>query len=132
MPNRAQNYRTTTLTNAAATGNNTETVVCTLAGISTEFDQQTVRLSGWAKISTGTGTTAGLLRIRRDSLTGTAIGESTPETGPFIASKVSDGDVEVDDPSRTLAGATYVMTYTGTGDTSVATFLAGRLSAATF
>ena len=132
MPNRSQNYRTTTLTNAAESANNTETVVCTLAGISTEFDLQTVRLSGWAKVTTGTGTTAGLLRIRRDSLTGTTVSETTAATGPFVASKTCDGDVEADDPSRTLGGATYVMTYQGTGDTAVTTFLAARLSAQTF
>lgn len=132
MPNRAQNYRTTTLTNAAESGNNTETVVATLSGISTEFDGQTIRLKGWIKVSTGTGTTAGLLRIRRDSLTGTAIGEGTAETGPFVASKVADATVYADDPSRTLAGATYVLTYVGTGDTAVTTFLAAGLEAQTF
>ena len=131
MPNRAQNYRTTTLTNAAESANNTETVVCTLAGISTEFDGQTVRLRGWLKASVGTGTTAGLMRIRRDSLTGTVVSEATAETGPFVASKVCDGSVDADDASRTLAGATYVLTYQGTGDTAVCTFLAGSLSAQT-
>jgi hypothetical protein len=132
MPNRTQSYRTTTLTNAAESGNNTETVVCTLNGISTEFDGQTVRIRGWLKASVGTGTTAGLMRIRRDSLTGTSISEATAETGPFVASKVCDGTVEVDDTSRTLAGATYVLTYQGTGDTAVTTFLAGALKAETF
>lgn len=132
MPNRTQSWRTTTLTNAAESANNTETVVCTLPGMSTEFDGQTIKLSGWLKVSTGTGTTAGLMRIRRDSLTGTTVSETTAETGPFVASKVCDGTVDADDPSRTLAAATYVLTYQGTGDTAVTTFLAGRLSAQTF
>jgi len=132
MPNRTQSYRTTTLTNAAESGNNTETVVATLNGISTEFDGMTVRLRGWLKCTTGTGTTAGLLRIRRDSLTGTAIGEGTAETGPFVASKTFDATVSADDASRTLAGATYVMTHVGTGDTGVCTYLATSLEAQTF
>ena len=132
MPNRVQTFRTTTLTNAAESANNTETVVCTLSGISTEFDGQTIKLSGWLKATTGTGTTAGLLRIRRDSLTGTSVGEATAETGPFVASKTCDATIEADDSSRTLAGAPYVLTYQGTGDTAVCTFLAGRLSAQTF
>jgi len=132
MPGRTLTYRTTTLTNAAESGNNTETVVATLPGISTEFDGQTVRLRGWLKATTGTGTTAGLMRIRRDSLTGTVVSEATAETGPFVASKTLDASVSADDASRTLAGATYVLTYQGTGDTAVTTFLATELSAQTF
>ena len=132
MPNRALIYRTATLTNAAESANNTETVVATLAGITCEYDGSTVRLHGWLKASVGTGTTAGLLRIRRDSLTGTSVSEATAETGPFVASKVCDGAVDADDVSRTLAGATYVLTYTGTGDTAVCTFLAATLTAEIF
>lgn len=132
MGNRTQSYRTVTLTNAAESANNTETVVCTLAGISTEFDGMTIRFRGWLKATTGTGTTAGLLRIRRDSLTGTSIGEATAETGPFVASKTLDASISADDGPRTLGGATYVMTYQGTGDTSVCTFLAAELSATYF
>ena len=132
MPNRLLAYRTATLTNAAESGNNTETVVCTLAGITTEYDGSTVRLHGWLKASVGTGTTAGLMRIRRDALAGTLVSEATPETGPFVASKVCDGSVDADDVSRTLAGATYVLTYVGAGDTSVCTFLAATLTAEIF
>lgn len=132
MPGRTLTFRTTTLTNAAESANNTETVVATLNGISTEFDGQTVRLRGWLKATTGTGTTAGLMRIRRDSLTGTVVSEATAETGPFVASKTLDASVSADDASRTLAGATYVLTYQGTGDTAVTNFLATELSAQTF
>ena len=132
MPNRVLAYRTATLTNAAESANNTETVVCTLAGVTCEYDGSTVRFHGWLKATTGTGTTAGLLRIRRDSLTGTSIGEATAETGPFVASKTLDASIDADDTSRTLAGATYVMTYQGTGDTAVTNFLAAALSAEIF
>lgn len=129
MPNRAQNYRTTTLTNAAESANNTETVVCTLSGISTEFDGQNIHLRGWLKLTAGTGTTGGQLRIRRDSLTGTAVGDGTANVIQFIASKVGDSTIEVDDPSRTLFAATYVLTYQGAGDTGVGTFTAASLVA---
>lgn len=132
MPNRALIYRTTTLTNAAESGNNTETVVATLAGISCEYDGSTIRLHGWIKMTTGTGTTGGILRIRRDSLTGTNVGEQTSETGPFVASKTMDASVDADDPSRTIAGGVYVLTHVGVGDTGVATYLAASLTAEIF
>ena len=132
MPNRALIYRTTTLTNAAESGNNTETVVATLAGITCEYDGSTVRLHGWIKLTTGTGTTGGILRIRRDSLTGTVVIEPTSETGPFVASKTFDASVDADDASRSLAGATYVLTHIGVGDTGVATYLAASLTAEVF
>ncbi|HET9247700.1 MAG TPA: hypothetical protein VFO15_17990 [Xanthobacteraceae bacterium] len=132
MPNRALIYRTTTLTNAAESGNNTETVVATLAGVTCEYDGSTVRLHAWIKVTTGTGTTGGILRIRRDSLTGTAVSEATSETGPFVASKTFDASVSADDTGRTLAGGTYVLTHQGAGDTGVATYLAVELTAEVF
>jgi hypothetical protein len=132
VPNRDLMYRTTTLTNAAESANNTETVVATLAGITCEYDGTTVRLRAWVKVTTGTGTTGGILRIRRDSLTGTVVSEATSETGPFVASKTFDASVSADDGARTLAGGTYVLTHTGVGDTGVATYLACELTAQVF
>jgi hypothetical protein len=125
-------YRTTTLTNAAESANNTETVVATLAGVTCEYDGSTVRLRAWLKATTGTGTTGGIIRIRRDSLTGTVVSEATSETGPFVASKTFDVSVSADDGSRTLAGATYVLTHIGVGDTGVCTYLACELTAQVF
>jgi hypothetical protein len=132
MPNRLLAYRTTVLTNAVESANNTETVVCTLAGVTCEYPGQTVRLSGWFKGTTGTGTTSGLLRLRRTSLTGTLVSEATPENVIFVASKTSEGVVCADDSPGELAGAVYVMTYTGAGDTSACTFLACKLTADIF
>lgn len=132
MSNRDQNYRTTTLTNTAESANNTETVVCTLSGVTCEYPNQTVRLNGWLKATTGTGTTSGLIRVRRTSLTGTSVGEATPETQAWVASKTGELAIECDDAPGELAGAVYVLTYVGAGDTAVATFLACSLSAQIF
>lgn len=128
MGNRVHQASTSTLTNSAETGNNTETVVATLTNIVPEFPNQVVKLRGWLKATTGTGTTAGLLRIRRGGLTGTSIGEGTAETLAFVASKTTSGAVEAEDtPGEGVF--TYVLTHTGTGDTGVANYLAAELTA---
>lgn len=128
MGNRVHSASTATLTNAAESANNTETVVATLTGVTPEFANQVVKLRGWLKATTGTGTTAGLLRIRRGGLTGTSLGEATAETLAFVASKTTEGAAEYEDTPGE-GTFTYVLTYQGTGDTAVTTFLAAELSA---
>lgn len=132
MPNRLLAYRTTTLTNATESANNTETVVATLAGVTCEYSNQTIRLHGWLKATTGTGTTSGLIRIRRNSLTGTVVSEATAENQAWVASKTGELAIDADDNPGELAGATYVLTYVGAADTAVATFLAASLTAEIF
>lgn len=132
MPNRLLEYSTTTLAAAAESAANTETVIASLGGVTMEYPGQTVRISGWAKITVAAGTTSGLLRIRRTSLTGTSLSETTVENQAFAASKTCESTVFVDDTPGELAGAVYVMTYTGAGEAGAATFLATRLAAAIF
>jgi hypothetical protein len=128
MGNRVHSASTPTLTNSAESANNTETVVATLTGVTPEFPNQVVKLRGWLKCTMGTGTTAGLLRVRKQTLTGTSLGDGTAETILFIASKTSQGTIEVEDTPGE-GTFSYVLTYQGTGDTSVTTFLATELSA---
>jgi hypothetical protein len=55
-----------------------ETVVATLGGVSTQSADGLVQLDGFASLTTGTGVTAAVVRVRRGiDATGTLIGEAT-------------------------------------------------------
>lgn len=129
MPGRAHHYATVTLTNATESANNTETVVATLTPVSLEFPGQTVRLMGMVNATTGAGTTAATLRIRRTGLTGTLVSGADAMNQSVAATKGVQVEVFCDDTPGDIQGATYVLTYQGTGDTAVATFNAVRLEA---
>lgn len=129
MPNRLLAYATTTLTNATESAANTETVFATLGGVTCEYSNQTIKLRAWLKCTTPATTTAGLVRIRRTSLTGTVVSEATAENQIFAASKTCMTEVFADDNPGELAGATYVATYVGTGEAAACTFLACKLTA---
>lgn len=128
MPNLLQSFVTNTLTNTAESANNTETVVATLAGVQTRFPGQTVTLEAWARITTGTGTTAGTLLIRKASLTGTRLSDNNADNQQIAASKVCECSTNAtDQPGE--GSFTYVVTYQGTGDTAVTNFNAVSLIA---
>lgn len=93
-----------------------ETVVATLAGVSTNQPGQTVALRGKANITLGTGTTAIVTRIRRDSLTGTVVGEVQTEQIATAAGSTEDHEIyhEESNPGE-FSGRTYVMTVSQTG-----------------
>ena len=129
MPDVPQPYTTATLTNAAESAANTETVVCTLSGVTTRFAGLTIRLSGWVQLTPGTTATSITLRLRRGSLTGTLVGPQTAESGNVVASKISDLTVEAEDAPGEVTGFTYVMTAQGAGEGTACTFQAGTLRA---
>lgn len=95
-----------------------ETVIATLAGVSTNQPGQTVALRGSARITTGAATTALTLRVRRDSLTGTLVGEATPEQIEAVAGSTEGHDIYVQesDPGE-FSGRTYVLTAQQTAAT---------------
>lgn len=128
MPNFGQPYVTNVLTNAAESANNTETVVATLSPVMTRFPGQIVALLANVILTTGTGTTAGTLRIRKDSLTGTLISPANALSQSIAASKVCQAIVTAEDTPGE-GSLTYVVTYQGTGDTAVTNFTAVLFSA---
>lgn len=96
-----------------------ETVVATLAGVSTGQPGQTVGLRGSARITTGTNTTAVTLRVRRDSLTGTLVGEATAEQIEAAAGSTEGHDIYVEESSPgEFIGRTYVLTVEQTAATA--------------
>lgn len=93
-----------------------ETVVATLAGVSSSRPGQTVRLHGELIITTGGSTTAVTLRVRRDGLTGALVGETDPASVESAAGGTEDHDIVVSDPlTGEVAGQVYVLTVQQTG-----------------
>lgn len=108
------NYDTDSTTNTALV-TTAETVVATLAGVTTGR-RQDVRLRGWVELTTGANTTAVTPRIRRGtSASGTLIGEGNPRQVAAVAGSTEELDIEAVDPSADLSDATYVLTLEQTG-----------------
>ena len=103
-----------TVTNVAD-GHSVETVILTLANVSTPGEGSAVELYGVVNLTVGTNGVGAVVRVRRGSLTGALIG--TAQTDTVVATdkytipfNVSDGPVDE-------AGATYVVTVTETSGT---------------
>lgn len=105
----------------------TEVVVATLAGVVTPLGPQTIQLHGAAFIKSGSTTTALTLRIRRASLTGTLVGDQTPQDIYTAAADSNWYPVNGSDTPGEVTGAVYVLTAQstggGTGGTTVTAFL---------
>lgn len=93
-----------------------ETVVATLTGVSTAQPGQSVGLRGKANITLGTGTTAIVSRLRRDSVSGTVVGEVQTEQISSAAGSTEDHEIYHEDANAgEFSGRTYVMTVSQTG-----------------
>ena len=91
----------------------TEVVIMTLPGINTENISQIVRVFGSVQITTVASATTLTLRVRRNSLTGTLIGESNAIT--TAASTTFAFPFSVDDTPGEVASLPYVITGTAAG-----------------
>jgi hypothetical protein len=106
-----------------------ETVLCTLPGVNTPR-RVSVRLKGWAQVTTGAATTALTARIRRGTdATGTLIGEVNAEQIEAAAGSTEEVEIEANDEGVDLAGATYVLTVQQTAATGNGTGLQASLEA---
>lgn len=93
-----------------------ETVVCTIDGIATNQPGQRVIVAGEYNVTLGTNTTALVTRIRRDSLTGTQVGEAqTEQISTAAGSSESHAIRREDGNAGEFSGRTYVMTVSQTG-----------------
>lgn len=114
----------TTLTNA------TETVVATLGGITSQRLGQKVELEGQINVTGGTSTTAYVLRIREDSLTGNLVDEIATDTLASAVGSAEDHVIHAEHiPAGELSGKTYVLTVTQTGGAANGTVNHGFLRA---
>lgn len=96
-----------------------ETVVATVTGVSTNQPGQTVGIRGKANITLGASTTAVVMRVRRDSVTGTVVGEVQTEQISTAAGSTEDHEIyhEESAPGE-FSGRTYVVTVSQTAATA--------------
>lgn len=107
---------------------NNETVVATLAGISTVDATEQVTLDAIAQFTLGTTATAVTPRIRRGvDTTGPIVGEGNPVQGA-AGNTVAVGLLERDVPGA-VAGQSYVLTMQQTAATGNGSSLHSALSA---
>lgn len=110
-----------------AISGSTEVVVATLSGVVTPYGPGTVNLLGGVFVTTGTTTTAVVVRIRRASLTGTLVGDQTGQPVVAAAGSANWYPVMGQDTPGDVTGYTYVVTVQdtggGTGGTTVTAFL---------
>ena len=88
-----------------------ETVIATLAGVTTDRPGQSIRFAGECQITTGTNTTGLTFRIRRDTVAGVLLGEANVVQVEAVAGSTEDHDAYAEDNiSGEIASATYVLT----------------------
>jgi len=114
----------TTLTNAV------ETVVATLTGVLSQRGGQKVELEGQVNVTAGATTTAFVLRIREDSLTGNLVDEIATDTLATAVGSAEDHVIHAEHtPTGELSNKTYVLTVTQTGGSGAGTVNHGFLRA---
>ena len=129
MGNRPHVFSTMVTADTPESGNNTETVAATLNGVTSEFPNQQVNLSAQATVTVGTTGTGMTIRVRRDSLTGTLVGEANADTGDVAAGKTTTININVDDVRAGEFVGSYVVTFQGTAETAVGTCVYAHLQA---
>lgn len=108
---------------------NTETVAATIANITSEFPNSTVTIDAFLAITAGTTATSMTLRIRRDSLTGTIVGEAVADAGDIAASKLSSFPIRFDDVRAGDFSGSYVVTFQGAGEGTAAVCNSAHITA---
>lgn len=120
MPASPLEYTTTTVTGSPAT--NAETIIATSPGVVLRYPGQTIKVYGSVNFTVGTSGTAGTLKLRRDSVTGTQIGVSvTIPVSQITATQTADGVIAAFDTPGDVNGQIYVMTLTVTAGAATST-----------
>lgn len=129
MPGKPVFYSTHTVVASLTTS--AETVIATLPNVSGDNDQDTVKLTGWANITTDGAATAIVLRVRRGTLTGTQVTPSASQgqTAAFAAGFIGNPRTEVVDNPGAVAAQTYVLTAQATANGGTCTVNAVHLEA---
>lgn len=108
----------------------TETVVATLSGINTPQGGSRIVLYGAVDLTTGLGTTAVVLRIRRGTaITDPVVGVADTDTIIGAAGSTDPYIIEETDQLGDVNNASYVLTVQQTGATGNGTAVAGQLTA---
>lgn len=109
----------TTSAAAVATGAATETVVLTTTGNNVDTVQKKVSIIGFLNITPGTNATACVIKIRRNTVSGTQVGTTeSPIDVATVSQTVSFGATDTPGESANLI---YVVTVTETNGTVAGT-----------
>jgi hypothetical protein len=123
------NKQFTTKVVVASPAGAAETIIATLANVSTDGPSQQVNLAGWAAFTVGTSGTAVRFRIRESSLTGTLVADSGAVTGGVAAGNLLTGEVNGIDLPGDVAGLVYELTMQVTAGAAASTVSAVALTA---
>lgn len=115
--NRPRQLSVFTTTDVPESAINTETLVSTLVGVTSEFPNQSVVLQAWVDWLPGTTATGVILRVRRDSLTGTLVSEAN--TDAAAAAQGQTPMIQAVDSRPGEFAGNYVLTVAGVGETAV-------------
>lgn len=125
-------FFTSGLAAAAALATNVEKVVATLTGIDIEQYARTIRLQGSAFVTSGSTTTAVVVRIRQGTLTGALVGDQTGQSVITAAASSNLYEANAIDAGVTGTGITYVLTVQDTGGGTGGTTVYAILNATVF
>jgi hypothetical protein len=110
-----------------------ETVLATVAGITSQRPGQRVSLHGHVNITMGTSTTGIVLRVREDTLTGALVDEIETETLGGAVAVPEDHDIDCEHvPTGELSGKSYVLTVVQTAASANGTVNHAKLEATTY
>lgn len=127
MPGWPQEFSSPVATNVTVT-NAVETVVATLSGITTDGAGRRVALNGMIEHTTGTSTTAVVLRIRRGTDTTGTVVQTTTETIIGAVGSTDPYSVEVIDTPGDVNNQAYVLTVQQTGGAAAGTTVTAQLT----
>jgi len=103
-------------TDVPETGANTETVVNTTPVILSELDSPQVILTGSVQYTPPAAITSLTVRVRRDSLTGTLVGEAIIDAADPVATKLGSIPFDFLDLPPGQFARSYVLTVQGAGE----------------
>lgn len=128
MPNYPQMFSSPVAANVTVT-NAVETVVATLSGITTDGPGRRIALNGMIEHTTGTSTTAMVLRIRRGTDTTGTVVQTTTETIEGIVGSTDPYSIEAIDTPGDVNNQAYVLTVQQTGGAGAGTTVTAELTA---
>jgi hypothetical protein len=108
----------------------TETVVATISSVTTTNIYRRLLFAGVVEVNPGTGATGLTVRIRRDSVSGTAIGTAVV-VAATAGSKIDVSMAATDEPGEVVK-QTYVLTVQQTAATANGTCDVALLSALSY
>lgn len=107
----------------------TETIIAQISLTGDVATQRSVIVRGFAAFTVGTSGTAVRLRIRKDNVSGTVIGDTGALTGGIAAGNLVVENVAGVDTSPSNTGQVYAMTLTVTAGAAASTVSAVELDA---